>query len=344
MDATGSLDEIAVFVHVVQAGSFTAAARQRNVPKSTLSRAVSRLEETMRSRLLQRSSRKIALTDAGRAFYDRAAPHIVGLREAAEALDTDDQPKGTLRITAPADAGSAFLGDLLVRFAARYPLLHVDVDLSARKQNLVEEGFDAALRAGPSIDDPSLVARRLATPEVRLFAAPSYLARRGTPTTPEELVDHDCVLFRPLDGHNEWSFTGPDGEERRVKVTGRIACNDFSFLRSVAVAGAGIALIPTFQDVRDFDDGSLVRVLPGWSRPAANFYFVYPAARHVPKRVIVFRDFVLEAFGQRCAELGKKMPVVPLPTGVAPPRPPEGAPRQRQPAIGQAARRSPPAP
>ncbi len=297
MDATGSLDEIAVFVHVVQAGSFTAAARQRNVPKSTLSRAVSRLEETMRSRLLQRSSRKIALTEAGRAFYDRAAPHVAGLRDAAEALDHDDQPQGTLRITAPADAGNAFLGDLLVRFAARYPRLRVDVDLSARKQNLIEEGFDAALRASASIDDPSLVARRLATPEMRLFAAPSYLARRGTPATPADLKDHDCVLFRPVDGQNEWAFIGPDGAEHRIKVTGRIGCNDFSFVRAVAVAGAGIALLPAFRDAPDFD--GLVRVMPVWSRPAANFYFVYPAQRHVPRKVIVFRDFVLEAFGQR---------------------------------------------
>src|SRR5271170_8459619 len=127
MDATGSLDEIAVFVHVVQAGSFTAAARQRNVPKSTLSRAVSRLEEVMHARLLQRSSRKIALTEAGRAFYDRAAPHIAGLRDAADALDAEDQPQGTLRLTAPPDAGSGFLGELLVRFTARYPRVNLDV-------------------------------------------------------------------------------------------------------------------------------------------------------------------------------------------------------------------------
>jgi DNA-binding transcriptional LysR family regulator len=294
MDATGSLDEIAVFVHVVQAGSFTAAARQRNVPKSTLSRAVSRLEEAMRSRLLQRSSRKIALTEAGRAFYDRAAPHIVGLRDAAEALDHDDQPQGTLRLTAPPD--TAFLGDLLVRFAARYPRLRVDVDLSTRKQNLIEEGFDAALRATPVIDDPSLVARRIAVAEVRLFASPAYLARRGVPATPEELVDHDCVLFRPVDAHNEWSFTGPDGEERRVQVAGRLGSNDFTFVRAAAVAGAGIAMLPTFTDAPDPDEASLVRVLPGWGRASANLYFCYPAARHVPKKVVALRDFVVETF------------------------------------------------
>ncbi len=301
MDATGSLDEIAVFVHVVQAGSFTAAARQRNVPKSTLSRAVSRLEETMRSRLLQRSSRKIALTEAGRAFYDRAAPHIAGLRDAAEALGDEDQPQGTLRITAPPDAGSAFLGELLVRFTARYPLVRVDVDLSTQRQNLIEEGFDAALRAAMVIDDSSLVGRRIATPEVRLYASPGYLARRGLPAAPEELVEHECVLFRPVDGRNEWSFTGPDGEERQVTVTGRIGGNDFSFLRAAVRAGAGIAMLPAFAGARDPDDESLVRVLQGWSRPSASLYFVYPAARHLPKKLVAFRNFVLETFGHPVA-------------------------------------------
>jgi DNA-binding transcriptional LysR family regulator len=298
MDATGSLDEIAVFVHVVQAGSFTAAARQRGVPKSTLSRAVSRLEETVRARLLQRTSRKIALTDAGRAFFARAAPHVEGLREATEALDAEDQPQGTLRITAPPDTGESFLGELLVKFVARYPLVRVDVDLSPRKQNLIEEGFDAALRAATTLEDASLIARRIVSTVVQLFASQEYLARRGTPQKPEELTDHECVLLRPVDGRSEWRLTGPHGEERSISVTGRVAGNDFAFLRAALRAGAGIGTLPAFPTVNDHLSEGLVRVLPGWSRTAANLYFVYPAARHVPRRVIAFRDFVLESFGR----------------------------------------------
>jgi DNA-binding transcriptional LysR family regulator len=298
MDVAGSLDEIAVFVHVVQAGSFTAAARQRGVPKSTLSRAVSRLEEAVQARLLQRSSRKIALTEAGRAFFARAAPHIAGLREAAEALDADDQPQGTLRITAPPDAGESFLGELLVRFVARHPLVHVEVDLSPRKQNLIEEGLDCALRAAPAIEDASLVARRIITTEVQLFASADYLARRGTPQRPEELADHECVLFRPAEGGGEWSLTGPHGEVRSIGVNGRVAGNDFAFLRAAIRAGAGIGTLPAFPTAVDQWAEGLVRVLPGWSRPAGNLYFIYPAARHVPKRVLAFRDFVLESFGR----------------------------------------------
>ena len=298
MDATGSLDEIAVFVHVVQAGSFTAAARQRRVPKSTLSRAVSRLEETVHARLLQRSSRKIALTEAGRAFYDRAAPHIAGLRDATEALDADDQPHGTLRITAAPDAGDGFLGELLVRFIARYPLVNVEVDLSIRAHNLVEEGFDAAIRAAPQIDDVSLVARRILTSDMQIFAAPAYLARRGTPATVEDLVDHECVLFRPVDGRATWTLNGPDGEERTVEVTGRIGGSDFAFLHAVLRAGAGIGIMPSFLATAALSDGTLQRVLPAFRRTSATLYFVYPASRHVPRKVIAFRDFVLESFGQ----------------------------------------------
>jgi DNA-binding transcriptional LysR family regulator len=298
MDATGSLDEIAVFVHVVQAGSFTAAARQRNVPKSTLSRAVTRLEEAVRARLLQRTSRSISLTEAGRAFYDRAAPHIAGLRDAAEALDSEDQPQGTLRITAAPDAGEGFLGEALVRFTARYPLVHVEVDLSARRSNLIEEGFDGAIRATMKVDDASLVARRLFTSETHLFASPAYLARRGTPAALEDLTAHDCVLFRPVEGKNRWTLSGSGGEERTVDVTGRLAGADFAFVHAALRAGAGIGTMPSFLATRSLAEGTLVRVLPGWSQAAGTLFFVYPAARHVPRKVIAFRDFMLESFGR----------------------------------------------
>src|SRR5262249_29178744 len=155
------------------------AARQRRVPKSTLSRAVARLEEAMRMRLLRRSSRTVALTEAGRAFYERTASHVAGLREATETLEHGDQPQGTLRLTAAPAFGDTFLGELLVSFTARYPRVAVEVNLSTRKLNLVEEGFDVGLRTSARIEDPSLVARSFATSELQLFSSRAYLARRG---------------------------------------------------------------------------------------------------------------------------------------------------------------------
>jgi DNA-binding transcriptional LysR family regulator len=295
MDATARLDEIAAFIHVVKAGSFTAAARQRGVPKSTLSRAVARLEEAMHGRLLRRTSRSIALTDAGRAFYDRAAPHIAGLADAAESsLGREDQPQGLLKITAPVDVGESFLAELIVRFTARYPLIRVEVDLSSRRVNLIEEGFDVALRAASTkMDDATLVAKRIGGTEAHLFASPAYVARRGTPASPEDLADHDCVLFRPVDGKNEVTLLGPGGE-RKLKLEGRIAGTDFTFVRAVLRTGAGIGLLPAFTGARDMSEGLLVRVLPAWSRAAGTLYVVYPVAKHLPKKVAVFRDFVLE--------------------------------------------------
>lgn len=294
MDATQHLDEIAVFVHVVKAGSFTAAARQRGVPKSTLSRAVTRLEEVMRARLLRRSSRTLALTDAGRAFYDRAAPHIAGIADAAESsLAREEQPHGLLRVTAPVDVGESFLADLLVRFLARYPLIRVEVDLSSRRVNLLEEGVDVALRAAGKLDDASLVAKKLGATAAQLFASPAYLARRGTPTTPEELTEHDCVLFRPEEGQNEWLLEGPSGPIK-VVVKGRLGGGDFAFLRAAVRTGAGIGVLPAFTAARDLAEGHLVRVLPGWSRAAGTLYLVYPLSPHLPRKVVVFRDFVLE--------------------------------------------------
>jgi DNA-binding transcriptional LysR family regulator len=298
MNATTKLDEIAVFVHVVEAGSFAAAARQRGVPKSTLSRAVVRLEDAMRARLIRRTARRVTLTEAGKVFFDRAAPHVAGLRDATAVLgECDVEPRGTLRITIPVDAGELFFSEIVVRFAARYPLLRVEVDLSARRVNLVEEGFDAAIRAGPRIDDPNLVARKILRTEAQLFASPAYLALRGTPETPGDLGEHDCVLFRPVDGRVAWELTGPEGEQT-VTVTGRLAGNDLTFIRAAVRAGAGIGVLPTFIAARDLAEGRLVKVLPAWAQAQGTVFVVYPAARHVPKKVIAFRDFVVESFKQ----------------------------------------------
>jgi DNA-binding transcriptional LysR family regulator len=173
----------------------------------------------------------------------------------------------------------------------------VDVDLSSRRVNLVEEGMDVALRASGRLDDTSLVARRVAAGESHVFGSPSYLARRGTPAVPEDLADHDCVLFRPVDGASEWTLQSAAGE-RTVKVTGRLGSTDFSFIQSAVRAGAGLACMPAFITSREISEGRLVRVLPAWSRTSGVLYVVYPASAHVPMKVTVFRDFVLESFAQ----------------------------------------------
>jgi len=307
MEATMMLDEIAVFVQVVEAGSFTAAARKRAVPKSTLSRGVTRLEDALRTPLLVRTARRVTLTDAGRAFYERVAPHVAGLRDAAQvAGEREEQPRGTLRVTAPVDVGEALLGDVFVRFMARYPQLRLDVDLSARHVNLVEEGFDVALRATQKLKDSSLIARKVAEMEFHVFASPAYLARKGTPRAPDDLTKQDCVLFRPTDGHSEWAFTG-EGAERRVHVSGRAGGNELAFVRGMLRAGAGVGILPAFYAATDLAQGSLVRVLPAWAIPGGSLYVVYAGARHIPRKVVAFRDFLVESFAAKPA-VGQRAP------------------------------------
>lgn len=294
------LSEIDAFVHVAAAGSFSLAARQLGVPKSTLSRAIARLEDTAGVRLFERSTRSVRLTEAGRLFRERAEPHTAGLRDAMDALGNErERPTGTLRISAPPDAAE-LLSSIVVPFIARFPGVQVQVDLSTHLVNLVADGFDAALRASQRLRDSSLMARQLVRAELQLFAAPSYLARRGQPAQVEELTRHDCVAFAPQNQVMEWRLQNASGT-RKVRIESRIECNEFPFMRAALAAGAGIGFLPSFFVRDDIAAGRLIRVLPDWSTPGGALYFVYPRARHVPKRVIAFRDFLLDQLPARLA-------------------------------------------
>ncbi|MEZ4404867.1 MAG: LysR family transcriptional regulator [Polyangiales bacterium] len=291
-----SLDLLVVFVDVVEGGSITAAAGRRGVPKSTVSRSLTRLEDALGARLLERGARRVALTPEGKSLYAQAGPHLAGLREAAGAVgDRSGEMKGTLRLTAPVDFGEAFVGEMAVRFAARHPGLRVEVDLTARVVDLIGEGFDVAIRATRKVTDPTVVARALMNGGMHLFASPSYLARKGAPKTIAELKQHALVLFRPKEGASVWTLEGPSGTER-LEVEGGIGGNEFSFMRSALRAGAGIGPLPSFVGGIDVEEGKLTRVLPEWEMPAATMWLVYPAAKHVPRRVKAFRDFALEWF------------------------------------------------
>jgi DNA-binding transcriptional LysR family regulator len=289
-----NLNEIAVFARVVELGSFTRAAEQLGVPRSTVSRAVARLEERLGVRLLQRSTRALRLTDAGVAYHERVAAAL-GLIEDAEGEVSHLQgaPRGTLRITAPYDVGAGFLAEIVARFTARYPEVRVDAVLTGRLVDLIAEGFDLAIRAG-RLRDSSLMSRNLGSMESRLFAAPAYLAARGQPASPEALRDHDCVLFRPQNGKARWRLTGSAGAVL-VEVSGSIGADDFSFVRAAVCAGAGVGLLPWFLCVDDVAAGRLVRVLPRYEQTGVALYIVYPPTEHLPQRVAVFRDFLIES-------------------------------------------------
>jgi DNA-binding transcriptional LysR family regulator len=286
------LNRAAIFVRVVEEGGFTAAARALRLPKSSVSRAVSLLEEELGARLLQRSTRKIRLTEAGTTFYQRASRGIAGVEEAAAAVgDLQGSLRGPIRITAPADAGVWLLAPLVSRFAEMHPAVHLDVVLTGRVVDLVAEGFDFALRAG-ALRDSSLVARKLGRIETALYAAPAYLARRGTPARVADLASHDCVLFRADRGRATWHLSGPAGDER-VEVSGPVGVDDFSFLQRIVVAGTGVGLLPSFLCRGAVDDRSLVRLLPGYAVRTGAFHLLYSSARYLPHRAAAFRDFLI---------------------------------------------------
>jgi DNA-binding transcriptional LysR family regulator len=290
------LNHAAVFVRVVDEGSFSAAARALHLPKSSVSRAVSLLEEALGARLLQRSTRQIRLTEAGTTFYERASRGLAGVEEAASAVaDLQGSLRGPIRITAPGDAGAWLLAPLVARFAAEHPAVYVELVLTGRVVDLVAEGFDFALRAAP-MHDSALVARKLAPVEVALWAAPAYLARRGTPTRVADLAEHDCVLFRPDRGRATWKLEGPAGEER-VAVAGPVGADDFTFVQRIVLAGTGIGLLPSFLCQGATRDGDLVRVLPRHALSAGTLHLVYPSARYLPNRAAAFRDFLIAALG-----------------------------------------------
>jgi DNA-binding transcriptional LysR family regulator len=290
------LNRAQIFARVVEDGGFTAAARTLRVPKSSVSRAVALLEDELGVRLLQRSTRTMQLTEAGRVFYDRASRALAGLEDAEAAVsELQASLRGTVRVTAPPDAAAGILAPIVARFVERHPAVLVECVLTGRVVDLVAEGVDFAFRAA-KVADSSLVARRLVSRDGSLYAAPSYLARRAAPVRVAELAAHECVLFRADQGRTRWTLAGPDGEED-VEVHGPISADDFAFVHRACVQGAGIALMPQFLAEPSVGRGELVRVLPSFLGIRGVWHLVYPTSRYLPRRAAAFRDFVLGELG-----------------------------------------------
>lgn len=290
------LNHVATFVRVVELESFTAAAQQLGLPKSSVSRTVSRLEEDLGVRLLQRTTRKLHLTDAGHAYFERAKEALRGLEEAASAAtDSSTVPRGIVRMTAPNDLGVLSVADILTRFSQKYPLVHIELVLSSRFVDLVAEGFDLALRAGKLVDS-SLVARKIGSDSLALFAAPSYLKEHGRPKQLAELAAHRCVLFRAKNGKAEWHLHGPGGPES-VTVRGPVSVDEMAFATQAVAAGMGIGLLPvagTRLGVVGRSAAALVRVLPEYSGGGAGLHVVTPSVRFQSAAVTALRDFLIE--------------------------------------------------
>jgi DNA-binding transcriptional LysR family regulator len=299
------LNDVAIFVRVLERGSFADAARELQVPTSTVSRTIARLEETLGTRLIHRTTRALRPTSEGSALYADAAGAVVALEQATRAVSERQQEiAGTLRVTAPNDMVAMFLSDAVLFFTERHPQVQIDLVLTPRVVDLVGEGFDCALRAGV-LRDSTLIARKIADLEARLFAAPAYIAKYGTPRTTADLDHHRCVLFRGRNGETEWLLSSGDSEDVRVRVTGNICGDDLAFVRAATLGGGGIGLLPALLCAKDVASGRLVEVLPTYESRGSALYFVHASAKHVPAKIGAFRDCVLSTFQRWKAELGR---------------------------------------
>ena len=292
------LRRVELFVRVVERGSFTAAAQQLGLPKSSVSRGVAHLEQELGVALLRRSTRRIGLTDAGRVYFEHAQRAIASLEDAAStASDLGHDPEGIVRMTAPADL-SPIVAPLLTEFGRLHPRIRVDISLSPRTVDLVQEGLDLALRAGRTLADSSLVARRVATMDFGLFASKDYVQRRGKPKRLADLAEHDCVLFRSRDGRGSFELRGPRGEER-VELSAKLWGDDFQFILEAVLAGAGIGLLPSFVIRHLHVRTHLVQLLPQYVGHGGSLFVVVPSVRYIPARVALLRAFLIERLSGR---------------------------------------------
>jgi DNA-binding transcriptional LysR family regulator len=299
------LNAVRVFAEVAGLGGFRQAAARLKLPKSTASAKVAALEAALGQQLLRRTTRTVALTEAGEEFLRQAGPALASLGEAARALqEAQARPRGRLRVTAPPTFAELFLGPLLVRFARDYPEVRVALDLSDRRVDLVKEGFDVALRTG-ALPDSSLRARLLGSAPAGCFASPAYLRRKGRPRRPEDLAGHDLLAFAPDDRQVQWPFPArPQTQQasakrapvRPLKLSPRFTINSFLLLEQLAEEGLGIARLPAGLAAEGVARGRLVEVLADWAVAPQPMHAVFAPSQHLSPKVRVFLDAVSRHF------------------------------------------------
>ncbi|MBT8078046.1 MAG: LysR family transcriptional regulator [Gammaproteobacteria bacterium] len=289
-------EDIQAFVAVVEAGSFTAAAERLQADKSAISRRVAALEDRLGTQLLRRTTRALTITDTGNSFYQHASRILADLDEAETAVaQQHGELQGRIRVSLPLSFGVHHLRCPIADFNKAHPGVQMDLDLSDRYVDLLQEGFDVAVRIG-KLDDSSLVARRLFESRLVICASPDYIATHGEPGKPEELSKHQCVVYSGTADPASWTFIHSDGEQQRVRVNPVMSANSGEMLLEAAADGLGITLQPTFLACSYIKSGKLVPILTDYQLPVGTGYAVYPPTRHLSYRVRAFIDFLVEHF------------------------------------------------
>ena len=286
--------DMQMFVSVVETGSISAAADRLQLAKSAVSRRLADLEARLGVSLIQRTTRRLNLTDSGRAYYERCVAILADLEEAESAVSQAHQAlRGRLKVALPHAFGLLHLAPLIQEFMTLHPEVRFELDFNDRQIDLLQEGFDLAIRIA-TLADSSLIARRLTPIRHAVCASPNYLARHGTPQAAADLVHHACLAYSNLSDPGLWTFRGPDGQPGSVRVPVRLSASSGSFLMRAAIAGEGLIHHPTFYLQDALRSGRLVRVLTDHTWPELAAYAVYPPTRHLSSRVRAFIDFVAE--------------------------------------------------
>ena len=288
------LNDAQLFAKVVEKGSFSGAARLLGLPVSSVSRKVARLEEQLGSRLLHRTTRKLSLTDAGRTYHDMVSSALEQLHAAAAAVSgLQAEPSGRIRFTSVPGL-SRYAWGLVEEFLARYPKVSIEMDLTERTVDMIEGGYDLALRAG-QLPDSSLVSRKLMTTSFGLMATPAYLDAHGRPATLDDLAEHECVVFGLSLRGAQWRLQ-QGRKTKEVPIRGRLAITDLEAVVQACLRGLGIAMLPLQMTELLVARGELERVLADWSGPTGGLYLVYPSRRHLSPSVRAFMDYLAENF------------------------------------------------
>lgn len=293
---TGLLEHIRTFARAVETGSFTAVAAEQGATQPTISRQISALEEYLGVRLLQRTTRALTLTEEGRTYYAHAQTLLDAAEQAAVAVRPGaSEVTGTLRVAAPLAFARLHIMPRLSRFLAAHPAVKTDWVLGDRPVDLVEDGIDLAIRIG-IITDQSLVARRIGEMRRITVATPGYFATHGRPLHPNDLTEHDCIVYTGLATVDEWHFTDPDGTPLKVKVSGRVRTSASEGMRTAVLEGLGLAVTPTWLFTSEVDDGLLERVLTRFEAAPLPINAVYPSRKLVTPRVRAFTEFLAAEF------------------------------------------------
>lgn len=295
-----TLVSMKVFAAVVESHSFSGAAERLEMSRAMVSKHIAHLEEHLGVRLLQRTTRKLGLTESGALYHERCSQILNEIMEAeVEAANLTATPRGTLRITMPVSFAVRHIAPLLSQFMMKNPEVQIEASLSDRKADLIDEGFDLALRIGPTLE-PGLIARKIANDRLVICGSPKYLRVAGTPRRPEELATHDCFLYTHAAVGNEWKLRGPD-TVHTIKVAGRLKANNGDLLNQIVCEGIGLMCQPQFIVGEDIRTGRLVEVLPDYWMDPIGIYAVYPSRKHLSTKIRAFVDFVAAHFESKGA-------------------------------------------